>query len=96
MKSNAVAHDEPQIEDAAILGPDLMVPAQIPCADWQDKDNYSRSPERNPAGPDHGVHRAARGGAWRQARTICRATLRSKLDPSFRHNDFGFRLARSL
>jgi len=42
------------------------------------------------------VHRAARGGAWRQAHTICRATLRSKLDPSFRYNDFGFRLARSL
>ena len=25
-----------------------------------------------------------------------RVTLRSKLDPSFRYNDFGFRLARSL
>jgi len=42
------------------------------------------------------VRRAARGGAWRHAHTICRATLRSKLDPSFRYNDFGFRLARSL
>jgi len=28
--------------------------------------------------------------------TMCRVTLRSKLDPSFRYNDFGFRLARSL
>jgi len=56
----------------------------------------SRSPERNPAGPDHGVRRVARGGAWRHAHTMCRGTLRSKLDPSFRYNDFGFRLARSL
>jgi len=66
------------------------------CADWYDKDYYRGSPERNPAGPGHGVRRAARGGAWRHARTICRVTLRSKLDPSFRYNDFGFRLARSV
>jgi iron(II)-dependent oxidoreductase len=66
------------------------------CADWYDKDYYSRSPEKNPAGPDHGLRRAARGGAWRHAQTFCRITLRSKLDPSFRYNDFGFRLARSL
>ena len=32
------------------------------CADWHDKDYYSRSPERNPAGPNQGVRRAARGG----------------------------------
>jgi formylglycine-generating enzyme required for sulfatase activity len=32
---------------------------------------------------------------FRELNTICRATLRSKLDPSFRYNDFGFRLARS-
>ncbi len=66
------------------------------CADWHDPEYYSRSPERNPAGPEHGSRRAARGGAWRHAHTMCRVTLRSKLDPSFRYNDFGFRLARSL
>jgi formylglycine-generating enzyme required for sulfatase activity len=27
---------------------------------------------------------------------MCRVTLRSKLDPSFRYNDYGFRLARNL
>ena len=66
------------------------------CADWHDKDYYSRSPEVNPAGPDQGVRRAARGGAWRHVHTMCRVTLRSKLDPSFRYNDYGFRLARNL
>ena len=66
------------------------------CADWHDKDYYSRSPERNPAGPEEGIRRTARGGAWRHAHTMCRVTLRSKLDPSFRYNDFGFRLARSM
>ena len=66
------------------------------CADWYDKAFYHATPERNPTGPAHGVRRAARGGAWRHARTFCRATLRSKLDPSYRYNDFGFRVARSL
>jgi formylglycine-generating enzyme required for sulfatase activity len=66
------------------------------CADWHDAAYYSRSPERNPAGPETGVRRASRGGAWRHAFTICRVTLRSKLDPNFRYNDYGFRLARSL
>jgi formylglycine-generating enzyme required for sulfatase activity len=66
------------------------------CADWWDKDYYGRSPERNPTGADSGVRRASRGGAWRHAYTMCRVTLRSKLDPSFRYDDYGFRLARDL
>jgi len=66
------------------------------CADWHDKEYYRRSPERNPAGPDCGVRRASRGGSWRHVYTMCRVTLRSKLDPSFRYNDYGFRLARSV
>ena len=66
------------------------------CADWWDRDYYSRSPERNPAGADSGVRRVSRGGAWRHATTMCRVTLRSKIDPTFRYDDYGFRLARSL
>jgi len=66
------------------------------CADWHDKEYYGRSPERNPTGPATGVRRASRGGSWRHAYTMCRVTLRSKLDPSFRYTDYGFRVARSL
>ena len=66
------------------------------CADWHDANYYSRSPERNPMGADHGVRRASRGGAWRHAYTMSRVTLRSKLDPSFRYNDYGLRVARSV
>ena len=66
------------------------------CADWHDAEYYSRSPERNPTGPEAGIRRASRGGAWRHVYTMCRVTLRSKLDPSFRYNDYGFRLARSI
>lgn len=66
------------------------------CADWHDKEYYRQSPERNPRGPDGGVRRASRGGSWRHAYTISRVTQRSKLDPSYRYNDYGFRVARSV
>ena len=64
------------------------------CADWHAADFYAKSPDRNPTGPAEGTRRASRGGAWRHATTICRTSARSSLDPSFRYNDYGFRLAR--
>jgi sulfatase modifying factor 1 len=65
------------------------------CADWYAADYYAISPETNPAGPDRGVRRASRGGSWRHAVTISRCAARSRIDPSFRYTDYGFRLARS-
>jgi formylglycine-generating enzyme required for sulfatase activity len=64
------------------------------CADWYAADFYSSSPERNPAGPPHGIRRASRGGSWRHAVTISRSAARSRIDPSFRYTDYGFRVAR--
>ena len=64
------------------------------CADWHAPDFYRRSPERNPTGPETGIRRASRGGSWRHAVTMSRVSARSKLDPSFRYTDYGFRLAR--
>ena len=64
------------------------------CADWHDRDFYGASPCRNPVGPEQGVRRASRGGAWRHAVTVSRSSQRSKLDPSFRYTDYGFRVAR--
>jgi len=66
------------------------------CADWHDRDYYARSPAANPPGPPGGVRRASRGGSWRHAVTISRSAARSKLDPSFRYTDYGFRTARAL
>ena len=66
------------------------------CADWHSKTFYGGSPSRNPAGPTHGVRRASRGGSWRHAVTISRSAARSKLDPSFRYTDYGFRVVRLL
>ena len=64
------------------------------CADWHAQ-SYGGAPSRNPTGPADGVRRASRGGAWRHACTISRNAARSKLDPTFRYTDYGFRLARS-
>ena len=65
------------------------------CADWYAADYYAHSPDRNPTGPASGVRRSSRGGAWRHAITVSRCAARSKIDPSFRYTDYGFRLARS-
>jgi formylglycine-generating enzyme len=65
------------------------------CADWHAPDYYAQSPERNPKGPASGSRRASRGGAWRHAVTISRTAARSRLDPSFRYTDYGFRVVRS-
>ena len=65
------------------------------CLDWHDARFYASSPERNPAGPANGTRRASRGGSWRHATTLSRSAARSRLAPSFRYTDYGFRVARS-
>jgi formylglycine-generating enzyme required for sulfatase activity len=65
------------------------------CADWYSATFYSSSRERNPSGPGDGVRRASRGGSWRHAVTISRSAARSRIDPSFRYTDYGFRVAKS-
>ncbi len=64
------------------------------CSDWYGEDYYARSPKRNPKGPASGKRRASRGGAWRHQIKVCRNGARSSLDPSFRYNDYGFRVVR--
>ena len=66
------------------------------CADWHDRGYYAVSPEVNPRGPESGLRRASRGGSWRHAVTISRSAARSKIDPSFRYTDYGFRTVRSV
>jgi formylglycine-generating enzyme required for sulfatase activity len=64
------------------------------CADWHDRGYYASSPAANPRGPESGARRASRGGSWRHAVTISRSAARSKIDPSFRYTDYGFRTVR--
>jgi formylglycine-generating enzyme required for sulfatase activity len=62
------------------------------CSDWYDAAYYAVSPAENPQGPATGRRRSARGGAWRHQVKTNRCAARSSLDPSFRYNDFGFRV----
>ena len=64
------------------------------CADWYAGDYYAQSPSRNPTGPPSGRRRASRGGAWRHDITVSRCAQRSRIDPSFRYTDYGFRVVR--
>ena len=66
------------------------------CADWHDRGYYAISPADNPRGPSSGLRRASRGGSWRHAVTISRCAARSKIDPSFRYTDYGFRTVRDV
>ena len=62
------------------------------CIDWYDARYYTVSPQANPQGPPAGTRRASRGGAWRHQIKVSRCAARSSLDPSFRYNDYGFRV----
>lgn len=64
------------------------------CADWYAADYYTNAPRRNPPGPETGTRRSSRGGAWRHAITVSRCAQRSRIDPSFRYTDYGFRVVR--
>lgn len=66
------------------------------CSDWHSATFYAESPLRDPRGPERGVRKASRGGAWRHAVTISRCAQRSKISPSFRYTDYGFRVVRDL
>ena len=63
------------------------------CSDWYGAEYYAVSPGRDPPGPATGVRRASRGGAWRHQIKVSRCSARSSLDPTFRYNDYGFRVA---
>ncbi len=64
------------------------------CADWHSTAYYAESPVKNPTGPPTGVRRVSRGGAWRHAVTVSRCAQRSKLGPTLRYTDYGFRVVK--
>ena len=60
--------------------------------DWHG--DYPGGAVTDPAGPDSGSHRVARGGSWSGSDACCRASDRSRPPPSFFFNFLGFRLVR--
>ena len=66
------------------------------CNDWYAVDYYTRSPERNPAGPVRGEKKVVRGGAWYTGETALRIANRFRNDPSLGNFNTGFRCAKSV
>ncbi len=65
------------------------------CADWYDENYYAESPTDDPAGPEKGAGRVARGGSWGGCAGDCRSAFRGDWQPGARNDILGFRLSRS-
>jgi iron(II)-dependent oxidoreductase len=64
------------------------------CADWYERDYYSRSPVSDPSGPEAGSVRVVRGGSWNHYRWRMRPSFRFYAGPSFHSVTYGFRCVR--
>ena len=60
------------------------------CRDWYEP--YTAEAQTNPRGSTSGSCRVLRGGGWYNTATRCRVIRRTYCDPSYRFNDFGFRV----
>ena len=66
------------------------------CADRFDEGYYTKSPTKDPTGPNRGSCRVIRGGSWRGGdASYFRGSLRLRLVLAFRRVDRGFRLVRN-
>jgi formylglycine-generating enzyme required for sulfatase activity len=66
-------------------------------ADWYSPDYYARPQYLNPEGPDSGLMRVVRGGAWVNADPrYLRCAYRHKVPPDSYAYSIGFRIAYSL
>jgi formylglycine-generating enzyme required for sulfatase activity len=64
------------------------------CADWYGQDYYAGAPERDPEGPESGMLKVLRGGAWNVQRGWVRGAHRHKGLPTSRNVTHGFRCAQ--
>ena len=64
--------------------------------DYYDRDWYSKSPGRNPAGPAQGQYRVIRGGSWSDVAKYLTNSYRSWARPLERSPNIGIRCAKSF
>ncbi len=63
--------------------------------DWYDPEYYTKSPDKNPQGPETGILKVIRGGSWRSFDTDLRVTSRGKGGFALKTHGIGFRCARN-
>jgi formylglycine-generating enzyme required for sulfatase activity len=62
------------------------------CLDWFKEDYYKSAEYSDPKGPKDGRRRVLRGGSFAFDASYCRSAIRRSDHPSYRYQDFGFRL----
>lgn len=62
------------------------------CYDWYDSNYYSKSEYENPKGPDSGLIKVLRGGAWTRRSLNCKVTYRYNSAPERSGFSKGFRI----
>ncbi|HHV37557.1 MAG TPA: SUMF1/EgtB/PvdO family nonheme iron enzyme [Candidatus Cloacimonetes bacterium] len=66
------------------------------CWDWYDASYYSKSPKRDPHGPDSGKSKILRGGSWEFSDGTCRVAKRYPIHPLNCDSYLGFRVVRAF
>ena len=66
------------------------------CSDWYGKTYYRKSPAANPLGPEEGLYRVYRGGAWTNRAEHLRCSERGRNVPHHQSHTIGFRCASSF
>jgi formylglycine-generating enzyme required for sulfatase activity/arylsulfatase A-like enzyme len=64
------------------------------CSDWFHENYYLNSPAVDPQGPENGVFRVFRGGAWQAWSRHFRSANRARYEPDFRAGFIGMRVVR--
>lgn len=64
--------------------------------DWYADDYYSRSPDKDPLGPEQGEERVVRGGSWHNTATSWRSAFRRSYEPDYRGISIGFRVVAEV
>ncbi|NWF97588.1 MAG: SUMF1/EgtB/PvdO family nonheme iron enzyme [Nitrospirae bacterium] len=65
-------------------------------SDWYGESYYSKSPEKNPQGPEKGFMKILRGGNWDSHIYEVRTTSRYPKNPDAKYCNNGFRCAKSV
>ena len=63
-------------------------------ADWFEREYYAKSPHENPKGPDTGMYKVIRGGAWSDSAARITVFFRNWVRPNQRTPNLGFRCAK--
>ncbi|MBI4907422.1 MAG: formylglycine-generating enzyme family protein [Acidobacteria bacterium] len=64
------------------------------CADWFEREYYAHSPAANPKGPETGMYKVIRGGAWSDSPARITVFFRNWVRPNQKTPNLGFRCAR--